>query len=675
MSTTKAIAVLLALLSLLPVANLMPGGERDPGYAERMLDWVNGTALCLVVGVLAAYVARARRQDRRWITPASPSAVAPTVASAVEPPRNGAGRSFIAAAALLSFAVYAATAWFVLSGRPLLIDEVVQVLQARWFAAGSLSVPTPALPEFFAITHVVDAGGRMFGQFPPGGPAMLAIGSLLDAEWLVGPACGALTVTLFAVSLPSFEPGASRRWLRATTVLFAAAPFGVFMFASHMNHATTMLWLMVAVVGLARCTQRVTPEPRWGLVAGLALGLAASIRPLDAAAFALPAGAWLAWRARLGRAHLLTLVASGVGVGVPLALLFWVNSRTTGSPLLFGYDMLWGPSHALGFHEAPWGPAHTPARGVELVSIYLTRLGTYLFESPVPGTLLVAAGLWGARRLSPLDAYLLSAAGLLVAGYWAYWHDGFFLGPRFYFPLLPVLVIWTARGLSRGIATIRARGPVWTGARAAGAAALMLIAVSLVFIRVPSYRNGLTSMRLDIEAAARQAGVANALVLVKESWGSRLVVRMWALGVPHTVAERIYRNTDVCRLELAVGELEAQRLARQALADPVAALMPLTSDSTGLERSAARIGFTESRHPDFLWSPRCHGLRALDEQGHLHLAPFLLARDGNVYARWIPGREGEIANAFPGRPVYRLDRTGPEADAGLAWRPVAVTRP
>jgi hypothetical protein len=651
------------------VANLVPGGEQDPGYVERVLDWANGTALCLVVGLLAAYVARSRRQDRRWITPVIAPATVPAA-----PSGRGVGGSFIAAATLVSFAVYAATAWFVFSGRPLLIDEVVQVMQARWYVAGSLSVPTPALPEFFAITHVVDAGGRMFGQFPPGGPAMLAIGSWADAEWLVGPACGAVTVALFALALPSFEPEASRRWLRGTTALFAAAPFAVFMFASHMNHATAMLWLMLAIVGVARCTRSQTPEPRWGLVAGVALGIAATIRPLDAAAFALPTAAWLSWRARLGRGHRVTLAASGVGVGVPLALMLWVNARTTGAPLLFGYDLLWGPSHALGFHEAPWGPAHTPARGLELVSIYFTRLGTYLFESPVPGTLFVAAGLWGARRVSPLDAYLATAAGLLVVGYWAYWHDGFFLGPRFYFPLLPVLVIWSARGVSHIVAAIRERGPIWRGVRASTAAALMLVAVSLVFIRIPSYRNGLTSMRLDVEAAARQAGVADALVLVKESWGSRLVVRMWALGVPHAAAERIYRNTDVCRLELAVGDLEARTPARLESEDPVATLMSLASDSAGLERSAALSGFTESRHPDFPWPPSCQALRALDEQGHSHLAPFLLARDGNVYARWLPEREGEIARAHPGRPVYRLDRAGPEADAGLVWRPISLIR-
>ena len=78
------------------------------------------------------------------------------------------------------------------------------------------------------------------------------------------------------------------------------------------------------------------------------------------------------------------LVASGIGVAIPVGLMLWFNARTTGAPLLFGYEALWGKGHELGFHAAPWGIAHTPARGIELVSLYFLRLQTYLFETPVP---------------------------------------------------------------------------------------------------------------------------------------------------------------------------------------------------------------------------------------------------------------------------------------------------
>jgi TonB family protein len=93
----------------------------------------------------------------------------------------------------------------------------------------------------------------------------------------------------------------------------------------------------------------------------------------------------------------------------------------------------------------PDGALKLPARGLELVSLYVTRLAIHLFESPFPAILPAAAGLWFARRLGALDRYLLVASAVPLGAYWAYWHDGYYLGPRFVFPLLPLMVIWSAR--------------------------------------------------------------------------------------------------------------------------------------------------------------------------------------------------------------------------------------
>src|SRR5690606_5185843 len=112
-------------------------------------------------------------------------------------------------------------------------------------------------------------------------------------------------------------------------------------------------------------------------------------------------------------------------------------------------------------------------------------------------------------------------AGLTMAGYWAYWHDGFFLGPRFLFPLLPSLIVWSARFPARLHDRLSGRD-AWTGARAALIAGVVLSLVNVAAVRAPSYRSGLTSMRFDTEREAARAGVSNALVLIKESWGTRL---------------------------------------------------------------------------------------------------------------------------------------------------------
>src|SRR5205085_9143300 len=138
-------------------------------------------------------------------------------------------------------------------------------------------------------------------------------------------------------------------------------------------HVPTLLVVCAALAAFERATvssQSAERRTVHALLGGFALGFAATVRPVDAAAFALPIALWLIWCAFQDRGMILPLIASGIGVALPVGLMLWFNARTTGAPLLFGYEALWGKGHELGFHAAPWGVAHTPARGIELVSLY-----------------------------------------------------------------------------------------------------------------------------------------------------------------------------------------------------------------------------------------------------------------------------------------------------------------
>ena len=675
------IAVALAILGFLPIANWLPGGEADRAYARRWIEWGYGTAICLGAAVIAIVLLRRR------LGPKEPKVAAQH--RAPEPERSdGAPRARVARvigwlAPLLALGVYAWISRSVFSGRPLLIDELVQLFQARIFASGRLWLPVAEYQEFFSILHVVDTGDKVYSQFPPGGPAMLALGVLARSAWLVGPVSGAVAVALFAKLVPLTDPEAPGGFHAGATTLFAVAPFGAFMFGSHMNHATALMWILLAVLGLAKtaaggAARGTRGTDAWAFICGFGLGAAATIRPLDAFAFALPAAVWLVTRAMRDRSRWTEVGTAGLGVAIPFGAMLWVNAQSTGSPLLFGYEVLWGQAHGLGFHAAPWGAVHTPARGLELLSLYVTRLQAYLFETPFPALAPAIAALALTKRISALDRYLLACAVLLGALYFAYWHDGFFLGPRFVFPWLPVLVLWTARLPRLAREAVHRRSQTGSDAgrsrllslglgAALATGAVMTAAISLP-VRIAQYRGGLTSMRVDYAAEAARAGARDALVFVRESWGAQLVTRMWARGVSRGATSALYSNVDACALDKALRTLERDGVRGDAAE---ARLSPLLADSARVRSSPLSPDSTEKLLPGAMYDRTCIARINDDRVGYAHLAPLLLEQEsGNVYARDLQAHDSLLLAEYPSRPTYLLRRRGADAGAPHEWLPL-----
>lgn len=640
---TAVAALLIALFGFLPIANWIPGGFAIPAWGDLLSGWWSGTG---IVSGLSLAVVLLTRRARTLPGQGLLTAAARRYAAA-----PGAWSVAIACLALL---VYLWIARDVFSARPLLIDEVAQVFQARIFAEGALYRPAPEHPEFFSSLHILNLDGKLFSQFPAGGPAMLALGTLIGAEWMVGPVFGAASVLLFGALLRHLEPRPGVAL--AAILLFAFAPFAAFMSGSHMNHVTGLTWLLAGLVGLARATSGSVPRIGDGLLLGVGYGIAATIRPSDAFVFAFPAACWLL--ARAVRSGAWRVVAGAlIGVVGPVVALLGVNAATTGSPLTFGYTAFWGVGHDIGFHATPWGDHHTPARGLELLNLYFVRLQSYLFETPVPSLVPVIAALALTRRLAAFDRYLFVSGVLLVGFYFAYWHDGNYLGPRFMFPLVPLLALWAARGA----ALVAERWPdprVQRGLAAGAVAALAIGMVVTVPARAVQYREDLAIMRWNADRAARAAGVTGALVFVRESWGAQLIARMWAAGVKPDQAELQYGKSDACALEQALDRIEARGLRGPAA---VAELLPLLADSARLVRSAsagARL------LPGARYTRECaKRLREDDEGFTIHLPLLLAGREQDiVYARDLHGRDSVLLVQHPGRYVFLLRPSRPGAE-------------
>jgi hypothetical protein len=657
-STGRWLPILLGIavlaLAFLPLADWTGVGGDRPPWRLWVDFWTSGAALAMGGGVVLAMVQQrgvaALAAPGRWLARAAAWADA-----------QGGRWPWLLALAVLP--VYALLAWVLFDGRPLSIDEIVQLLQARIFEEGRLFRPAPAHPEFLSTMHVLDGDGRWFGQFPPGWPLLLLPFDLAHAAWLAGPVLGAATVVAFGAWLRSAEPDPVVRFL--ALVLFALSPFTAVQAASHMNHLPATAFVLAGAAALLAAARTDGGRPAMTLLAGLCFGAAATIRPLDAAAFAFPAGLWLTWRAVRAPRRAADVIALVLGAAIPAAGLLWYNAQTTGAPLLFAYDKLWGEAHRIGFHATPWGPAHTPMRGLGQLGLAFARLNIYGFESLLPALLPAGLALLLWPGLRAADRYLAAAAAFLCLGYWAYWHDGFYLGPRFFLPLWPLIVWWIARvpsalsRLPRG-GTLAGSAAGWSLVVGIGAGA-----VALLPDRLSQYRGGLLSMRWHEDDLARDAGATGGLVFVRESWGAEIIAKMWALDVGRPETEQLYRTVDICRLDRAVDSLAAQGLRGPALRD---ALRPLTADSARLVRDEewADVHYL----PGAAYPPHCREKIARDRTGTTSLAPRLLARDGTVYVRSIGARDTLMLDVYPDRPVFLLRPAGPEVGSPLRFVPL-----
>lgn len=636
-------------LGFVPLAAWLGDPAQRTAALARVAEWPQGVLLTALATVLVVLVLGRVRPPAETLPPFSRG--------------PGLERALLAAAFLLPLAV----AWFVLERHPLLIDEGVQVLQARTYASGHLADPLPAAPEFTAIMHEAEHAGRRFGQFPPGWPAFLAPFTLLGAEWLAGPLVALLVACLLRALLVRIEPDPRARTLALAVLVLA--PFTWFMGGSHMNHGLATAGILLGVLGAVRLLE---PDgarlAAWGVACGAGFGLAVATRPLDGAAFAAPAALVLLAAAVRRADRRLPVCAAALAGAVALGLVAWVNWSTTGAPTRFGYQLLWGPSHDLGFHPAPWGPAHTPVRGLAILNGYFLKLQQAFFEAPLPSLVPATIALFLARRSSTGDRLLLAGSALLLTGYWAYWHDGDFLGPRFLVPLGPVVAIWTGR-LPSLLGETGPRGPLL---RRTGYVLLGVVAVTALLFGVPvrwlTYRSGFTSMRWPVSTWAAQAGVTNGLVFVRESWGAQLVVRLWRLGIGRTESERLYRNTDACRLEHGISALEAAGAPRGAAA--FRALAPLMADSARLRGSPVTSDTSERWLPGSPYDARCLARAGADSAGSLLYLPFRLAQDGNLYVRDLHELNGPILQAHPDRPRWLALRTSRRVDAGIRFVPL-----
>lgn len=529
--------------------------------------------------------------------------------------------------------------------RPLLVDSVVQLFQAKIFAGGAVAAPAPPGEAFVATQHMLVHEGRWFAQYPPGHAAVLALGVLAGAPWIIPVLLSVGTAAMMYLF-------ASRAWDdntgRATLALLLFAPFFWLMGASFMNHVTCLFFLSAFLLAFQRWEDG--GAAGWALAAGLAIGAAGLARPLTAIAVAAvfaPIG--LVHGIRRQRVASVALAAAGGLAAVVVYLAY--NASTTGAALVPGYLELWGASHGVGFHTSPWGTSHTPWTGLRNELVDLSMLSGFLLEWPVPA--LLPAGIYavftGGR--TNWDRRMLAGVLAIPCAYFFYWHRDAYLGPRFLYSGILFIIPLTARALLaiRDIPSSRLR--IRESAIFLAALCFLYAASYAAPRRLLAYGSSFASMKVDLPAMASAAGIDRGVVFVAVSWGNRLLARMRQAGATASTAEKAYRRADHCEVEVLLRRAYAEGWSPTRVEASLAA-MPRGGRALG--ESSPNGDPTLRLDPTGPLAPVCVEELEHDRPGYGNWLPFLLANDPDVdgpvlFLRDLRDLNGEILARRPDR--------------------------
>jgi hypothetical protein len=540
-------AVVLAVLGVIPTANYVTTGTGLPWWSHAVKLWL---VWALVVALIALALGKT-------IPDRIESAFAWGERMLLAP----SSRMFAALLGGVTVVLCVFFGWRLFALEPVVGDEFAQRWQAHLLAMGHLSVLANAHPEFFSTVQTLEVNGRLFSQFPVGGPALLSIGELLRMPWLINPILAGVAAIALYYFVAAF---ADEVTARISALLFALSPFVLFMSGSQMNHAGTLACVLVALATLPRwLAAEDAKHAGWAsAVIGASLGIAATIRPFDAAVVALVIGVFQLHAIRSKPMLWRSLIVQFAAGTLPVLMLLATNAATVGNPFTFAYDALNGPEHRPGFHMTPLGFEHTPVRGLYMASAYLMKLDVGLFGWPVPAILVIVATLALQRRANKWDYLLLAILLGLILGYGAYWSESYFVGPRFLYVAVPVFVYYTARLTPVLRERIRMS---WLRSATLLLVPLWLLAAWLI----PSGEKQLFGVQQLVEAykvrpvartigrAVHSAGIKHAVVFLPEGWHSRLASRLRALGVRPLAAEQIVGQMDACRLQHALDAAES----------------------------------------------------------------------------------------------------------------------
>jgi len=364
------------------------------------------------------------------------------------------GRWLVPALALGAALLSAGYVAFYLRGGPRIIDATSYYLAARALAHGYLAFPVPSPAAAFRGRFLLEnANSELAVLFPPGYPAVLALGFLLHAPLAVGPILAAVLVLAthrLARELTGDETTA--RVAAALSLLSAALRYHT---ADTMSHGFCALLLCTSLLTALRAR-------RWdALTSGLACGWLVATRPVSGAVGVLLSLVLLAKSPRRTFEFALALTP-----GLALLLLhqhaatgsFWHSTQRAYYALADGppgcFDYGFGRQIGCLYEHGDYVRARLPHGFglLEAASVTVRRLAIHTIDiaNAAPLALLAPVGAWLARRERGTRTLFFGAL-LLMLAYAPFYFDASYpgAGARLFADVLPLEHVLIAIAIAR----------------------------------------------------------------------------------------------------------------------------------------------------------------------------------------------------------------------------------
>ncbi len=186
-----------------------------------------------------------------------------------------------------------------------------------------------------------------------------------------------------------------------------------------------------------------------------------------------------------------------------------------------------------------------------------------------------------------------------------YWHRDILYGPRFLYSSVPWMVIVVARSVHM-LRHCTTRDDKRFGSGFGVTTVVMALIVGIVLLtpsRIRTYRDSTPTFNYHPDRDAAAAGISDAVVVIPDGWGSRLIVRMWAEGIPVPRSTLLYASIDACTLHRALDR--ADRLSAGK-----ASLLTTLDSLAALNRPGGRGGLDLQKTKIYGCRPGNHSLQS-----------------------------------------------------------------